>query len=66
MEYFPYRDGKLYAENVAVSEIASAHGTPCYMYSRAALEAAEPAHAAGAHFWRPPKARRRRPGPSAP
>ena len=40
MEYFPYRDGKLYAENVAVSEIASAHGTPCYIYSRAALEAA--------------------------
>ncbi len=40
MEYFPYRDGKLYAEGVAVSEIASAHGTPCYIYSRAALEAA--------------------------
>jgi diaminopimelate decarboxylase len=40
MEHFPYRDGKLYAENVAVSEIASTHGTPCYIYSRAALEAA--------------------------
>ncbi|MEE4145627.1 MAG: diaminopimelate decarboxylase [Halieaceae bacterium] len=40
MDYFPYRDGKLYAEHVAVSEIASAHGTPCYIYSRAALEAA--------------------------
>ena len=40
MEYFPYRDGKLYAENVAVSDIASAYGTPCYIYSRAALEAA--------------------------
>ena len=40
MEYFPYRDGKLYAENVAVSEIAADYGTPCYVYSRAALEAA--------------------------
>jgi len=40
MEYFPYRDGKLYAENVAVSEIAGIYGTPCYIYSRAALEAA--------------------------
>jgi diaminopimelate decarboxylase len=38
MEDFPYRDGSLYAENVAVSEIAQRHGTPCYIYSRAALE----------------------------
>ncbi len=40
MEYFPYRDGKLYAEDVAISDIAAAHDTPCYIYSRAALEAA--------------------------
>jgi diaminopimelate decarboxylase len=40
MEYFPYRDGKLYAEETAVSDIATTHGTPCYIYSRAALEAA--------------------------
>jgi diaminopimelate decarboxylase len=40
MEHFAYREGSLYAENVAVSEIAAAHGTPCYIYSRAALEAA--------------------------
>ncbi len=40
MKYFPYRDGKLYAENVPVSDIAASHGTPCYIYSRAALEAA--------------------------
>jgi diaminopimelate decarboxylase len=40
MEHFPYRDGQLYAEGVAVSEIATAHGTPCYVYSRAALEEA--------------------------
>ena len=40
MEHFPYRDGQLYAENVAVSDIAAAHGTPCYIYSRKALETA--------------------------
>ena len=40
MENFPYRDGKLYAEKVAVSAIAAEHGTPCYIYSRAALESA--------------------------
>lgn len=40
MEHFAYRDGQLFAENVAVSEIAAAQGTPCYVYSRAALEAA--------------------------
>lgn len=28
MEHFPYRDGQLYAEGVAVSDIAAAHGTP--------------------------------------
>jgi len=40
MDYFSYRDGSLYAEDAAVSAIAAAHGTPCYIYSRAALEAA--------------------------
>jgi len=40
MEHFPYRDGQLYAEGVAVNEIAVTHGTPCYVYSRAALEEA--------------------------
>ena len=40
MDYFSYRDGSLYAEDTAVSAIAAAHGTPCYIYSRAALEAA--------------------------
>jgi diaminopimelate decarboxylase len=39
METFLYRDGSLYAEDVAVSDIASEYGTPCYIYSRAALEA---------------------------
>ncbi len=40
MNHFSYREGSLYAENVAVSVIAATHGTPCYVYSRAALEAA--------------------------
>jgi diaminopimelate decarboxylase len=30
----------LYAEDVPVGDIAAAHGTPCYIYSRAALESA--------------------------
>ena len=38
MDYFPYRDGELYAENMPVSNIAERFGTPCYIYSRAALE----------------------------
>ncbi|MDT8429090.1 MAG: diaminopimelate decarboxylase [Pseudomonadales bacterium] len=38
MDPFHYQDGQLYAEDVAVADIAKAHGTPCYIYSRAALE----------------------------
>lgn len=40
MTHFTYREGSLYAESVAVSAIAAAHGTPCYIYSRSALEEA--------------------------
>jgi diaminopimelate decarboxylase len=40
MDPFTYRSGSLFAENVPVSDIAAAHGTPCYVYSRAALESA--------------------------
>lgn len=40
MDNFPYRDGELYAENTPVSAIAERFGTPCYIYSRAALETA--------------------------
>lgn len=35
--YFQYRAGRLYAEEVAFEEIAQQHGTPCYVYSHAAL-----------------------------
>lgn len=38
MDHFRYRDGELYAEDVALREIAADHGTPCYVYSRATLE----------------------------
>lgn len=35
-----YRNGALYVEDVALSTIAQAYGTPCYVYSKAALTAA--------------------------
>jgi diaminopimelate decarboxylase len=38
MDYFSYRSGQLYAEDVPVVEVAEAFGTPCYVYSRATLE----------------------------
>ncbi len=38
MDAFQYRDNHLFAEDVAVAEMARRHGTPCYVYSRAALE----------------------------
>ena len=38
MDNFTYRDGELYAENVALSRIAGEYGTPVYVDSRAALE----------------------------
>jgi diaminopimelate decarboxylase len=38
MDYFNYRDGELYAEDVPVADIADRFGTPAYVYSRATLE----------------------------
>lgn len=37
---FTYRDNSLFAEEVDCASIAADHGTPCYVYSRAAIEAA--------------------------
>lgn len=37
MTPFQYRDGVLHAEDVPLPQIAAEHGTPCYVYSRAAL-----------------------------
>lgn len=38
MDHFQYQSGSLHAEQVAVTNIAERFGTPCYVYSRAALE----------------------------
>ena len=37
MNPFRYRNGELYAEDVPLAQIAARFGTPCYVYSRAAL-----------------------------
>jgi diaminopimelate decarboxylase len=37
MNFFKIINGELHAENVALSHIAKQHGTPCYVYSKAAL-----------------------------
>jgi diaminopimelate decarboxylase len=37
---FEYRDGELFAESVRLRDIAEAHGSPTYVYSRSALSAA--------------------------
>jgi diaminopimelate decarboxylase len=38
MDYFNYRNHKLFAEDVAVQDIIYNYGSPCYIYSRATLE----------------------------
>jgi diaminopimelate decarboxylase len=38
MDAFNYRDGELFAENVALSALAQRFGTPTYVYSRAHIE----------------------------
>jgi diaminopimelate decarboxylase len=38
MDYFNYKNGQLYAEDVPVAEIATAVGTPVYIYSHKTLE----------------------------
>jgi len=38
MDHFDYRDGVLHAENVPMTAIAEAVGTPVYIYSRATIE----------------------------
>jgi len=37
MDHFNYRDGRLYAEDVDLTELAAIHGSPAYVYSRATL-----------------------------
>lgn len=38
MNHFTYKNQQLFAEEVAVAEIAETYGTPLYIYSRATLE----------------------------
>ena len=38
MDHFQYQNGELFAEQVALKQIAAEVGTPCYVYSRATLE----------------------------
>ena len=40
MTPFAVRDGRLHAESVPLEEVARRFGTPCFVYSRAALESA--------------------------
>jgi diaminopimelate decarboxylase len=37
MTHFDYRNGELHAEAVPLARVAERYGTPCYVYSRAAL-----------------------------
>ncbi|CAK0739113.1 Diaminopimelate decarboxylase [Gammaproteobacteria bacterium] len=38
MELFRYREGRLYCEAVPLTQVAERFGTPCYVYSRSAIE----------------------------
>ncbi len=38
MDFFEYKNGQLYAEDVPLSKVAEQYGTPAYVYSRATLE----------------------------
>jgi len=38
MDFFNYRENRLFAEQVAVEDIISQYGSPCYIYSRATFE----------------------------
>ncbi|MDU0353151.1 diaminopimelate decarboxylase [Paraglaciecola aquimarina] len=38
MDYFAYKNQQLFAEDVALEEVAKQFGTPCYVYSKATIE----------------------------
>lgn len=38
MDYFNYKNGRLWAEEVNISDNIDTWGTPCYLYSRATIE----------------------------
>ena len=45
--HFAYRDGELFAENVRLADLAPRHGTPLFVYSKAAMLAALAAYQRG-------------------
>ncbi|HEY3049852.1 MAG TPA: diaminopimelate decarboxylase [Polaromonas sp.] len=45
--HFAYRDNELFAENVRISELADTHGTPLFVYSKAAMLSALAAYQRG-------------------
>ncbi len=47
MNTFDLKNGELHAENIALSQIAAQFGTPCYVYSKAALTQAFTSFKAG-------------------
>lgn len=49
MSHFSYAGGELHAEKVPLSRVADQYGTPCYVYSRAALSEAWRAFDAAFH-----------------
>ena len=51
MDHFEFKNNQLFAEQVNLNELAKAHGTPAYVYSRATIERHWKAfdHAFGAH-----------------
>lgn len=38
MDFFSYRNGELFVEDLPVRAVAAAAGTPCYIYSRSTIE----------------------------
>ncbi len=38
MDYFTFKENRLFAEDVSIEDIVSQYGSPCYIYSRATLE----------------------------
>ncbi len=51
MAPFQYRDNLLYAEGVNLSELADAYGTPCYVYSKAAIRSNYQAFSQALRSW---------------
>jgi diaminopimelate decarboxylase len=45
--HFAYREGELFAENVRLCDLAAAHGTPLFVYSKAAMLSALAAYQRG-------------------